>query len=74
MTLTVFFFHVLNIYFWENTQYIASLLQVNSLSAGDIFGRLLIASENSLDPDQAQQNVGPDLDPKLFDALMALLK
>ena len=26
--------------------------------------RLQIAFENSLDPDQARQNVGPDLDPK----------
>ena len=25
--------------------------------------RLLITSANSLDPDQARQNVGPDLDP-----------
>ena len=25
--------------------------------------RLLITLANSLDPDQAQQNVGPDLDP-----------
>ena len=29
---------------------------------------------NSLDPDQARQNVGPDLDPKLFDTLMVFLK
>ena len=27
-----------------------------------------------LDPDQAQQNVGPDLDSKLFDIRMVLLK
>ena len=26
-----------------------------------------IVFANSLDPDQAQQNVGPDLDPKLFE-------
>ena len=28
---------------------------------------LLITFANSLDPDQARQNVGPDLDPKWFD-------
>ena len=27
-----------------------------------------------MDHDQAQQNVGPDLDPKLFDILMVFLK
>ena len=26
------------------------------------------------DPDQARQNVGPDLDPNFFDALMVFLK
>ena len=31
-------------------------------ASGD-FCRLLITFANSLDPDQAQQNVGPDLDP-----------
>ena len=30
-------------------------------------------SKHSLDPDQAQQNVGPDLDPKI-DTLMMFLK
>ena len=29
---------------------------------------------NSLDPDQARQNVGPDLDPNCFHTLMVLLK
>ena len=29
---------------------------------------------NSLDPDQAGQNVGPDLDPKLFGTQMVLKK
>ena len=34
----------------------------------------LIISAKSLDPDQAQQNVRPDLDPKLFDSLVVFLK
>ena len=29
---------------------------------------------NSLDPDQAQQNVVPDLDPNRFDTLIASMK
>ena len=33
---------------------------------------LLIIFENSLDPDQARQNVGPDLDPNCFDTWMVL--
>ena len=40
---------------------------------GDIF-RLLLTFANSLDPDQDQQYVGPDLDPKLFDSLIEFLK
>ena len=35
----------------------------NSLSASGNFCHLLITFANSLDPDQAPQNVGPDLDP-----------
>ena len=35
----------------------------NSFPAGSDFCRLLITLANSLDPDQARQNVGPDLDP-----------
>ena len=35
----------------------------NSLSARGNFCCLLIIFTNSLDPDQARQNVGPDLDP-----------
>ena len=35
----------------------------NSLPASGDFCHLLITFANSLDPDQAQQNVGPDLDP-----------
>ena len=35
--------------------------------------RLLITFANSLDPDQARQNVGPDLDPN-FDTLKVFFK
>ena len=35
----------------------------NSLAAGGDSCRLLITFANSLGPDQAQQNVGPDMDP-----------
>ena len=35
----------------------------NSFAAGDHFRPLLMTFANSLKPDQAQQNVGPDLDP-----------
>ena len=35
---------------------------LNSLPAIDNFCHLLITFANSLDPDQARQNVGPDLD------------
>ena len=38
-------------------------------SAEDVLGkffRLLIIFANSLDPDQAGQNIGPDLDPNRF--------
>ena len=35
----------------------------NSLPASGDFCHLLIIFANSLDPDQARQNVGPDLDP-----------
>ena len=34
--------------------------------------RLLITSANSSDPDQAQQNVGPDLDPKCLTLMVSL--
>ena len=35
----------------------------NSFPASGDFCRLLITFANSLDPDQARQNVGPDRDP-----------
>ena len=38
----------------------------NSLPAGGNFCHLLITFANSLDPDQAQQNIGPDLDLNLL--------
>ena len=34
----------------------------------------MITYANSLDPDQDRHSVGPDLDPKLFDTLIVLLK
>ena len=43
----------------------------NSFPASGDFCQLLITFANSLDPDPAQQNVGPDLDPN---CLMAFLK
>ena len=36
---------------------------VNSFPASGDFCHLLITYANSLDPDQAQQSIGPDLDP-----------
>ena len=36
----------------------------NSLPASGNFCNLLITFANSLDPDQARQNIRPDLDPK----------
>ena len=38
-------------------------LRVNSVSASDNFCHLLISFANSLDADQARQNVWPDLGP-----------
>ena len=46
----------------------------NSFLARGDFCCLLITLANSLDPDQDQQNVGPDLDPILFDALIVFLE
>ena len=47
---------------------------LNSFPASGNFCHLLLTFASSLDPDQAQQNVGPDLDPNLFDTLMVFLK
>ena len=39
-------------------------VELNSfLASGDFCHLLIIVFANSLDPDQDQQNVGPDLDP-----------
>ena len=38
-------------------------MSLNSFPASGNFCRLLITFANSLNPDQAQQNIGPDLDP-----------
>ena len=43
--------------------YIAFVEINSSFPASDDFCRLLITIANSLDPDQAQQNIGPYLDP-----------
>ena len=40
-----------------------SVFKFYSLPASGNFCHLLITFANSLDPDQARQNVGPDLDP-----------
>ena len=40
--------------------------KVNYLPASGKVCRLLMIFANSLDPDQARQNVGPDLDPSCF--------
>ena len=40
-----------------------NLTYLNSFPTSSNFCRLLITFANSLDPDQARQNVGPDLDP-----------
>ena len=45
----------------------------NSFPASGNFCCLLITFANSLDPDQAQKNIGPDLDPKYL-TLMEFLK
>ena len=44
-----------------------------TLHASGEFCHLLLIFANSLDPDQAQQNVGPDLDPNCL-TLIAFLK
>ena len=49
-----------------------SLQEFRTLS--DKFCCPLITFANTLDPDQARQNVGPDLNPNLFDILMVFLK
>ena len=47
---------------------------INSFLASGNFCRLLITNANSLDPDQDQHFVGPDLNPNLFDTLLVFLK
>ena len=46
----------------------------NSLPASSYFCRLLITFAKKLDAGQARQNIGPDLDPSVFDTLMIFLK
>ena len=47
---------------------------ISSFPSSDNLSCLLIAFENSLDPDQARQFVWPDLGPNLFGTLMEFLK
>ena len=50
-------------------------LRVNSFLASDDFCSLLITFANSLDRDQDQRSIGPDVDPsKPFDTLIVFLK
>ena len=51
-----------------------ALFSYNSLHASSKFCRLVMIFANSLPPDQAQQNVQPDLDPSCFDTLVFLWK
>ena len=46
------------------------VLDLNSFPARGELCRLLMIFANSLDPDQARQNVGPDLDPNRFKLLL----
>ena len=46
-----------------------SCFVLNSLHARSNFCCLLVTFANSLDPDQARQNVGPDLDPNCLTPL-----
>ena len=48
---------------------VASQLGLKSLPASGDICRLLIIFANSLAPDQAQQNIGPDLDPNCLTLL-----
>ena len=48
---------------WNIRKAICYHIYLNSFPASGDFCRLLITFANSLDPDQARQNVGPDLDP-----------
>ena len=54
------YMHLQNLEF-ENFKGIQNFF--NSSLASRDFCHLLITFENSLDPDQDQQNIGPDLDP-----------
>ena len=55
-----------SVFLRRNTKLHHQFTVVNSLSACGNFDCLLLTVANSLDPDQAQQNVGPDLDPNCF--------
>ena len=56
LSFIIMFLHLNSAYLWPNHQ-------LKSLLASSDFSHLLIIFAKSLDPDQARQNVGPDLDP-----------
>ena len=47
----------------SSAEFAHRVVTVNSFPTSGDFCHLLISFSNSLDPDQARQNVGPDLDP-----------
>ena len=49
-------------------------LAVNSFLASGDYCRLRLTFANSLDPDQDQQNVGPDLDPNCLTLTVFLIE
>ena len=48
---------------FHNAKISVHVLGINLLPADGEFSRLMIIFANSLDPHQARQDVGPDLDP-----------
>ena len=59
--------------YWPQVS-VSITIHINSFPASGDFCRLLITFANSLDPDQARQNVGPELDPKQFGTLMLFME
>ena len=53
---------------------LSALNLLNSLHASVGFSHRLMTYANSLDPDQAQHCVGPDLRSKLFDTMIVFLR
>ena len=78
MISNIYTMYILNIWYRPALEIIVLvtymyLLSHNSFLASSNFCRLLIIFANSLNPDQDQQNVGPDLDP-IFLTLIVFLK